>query len=233
MAKSLYLIGATGTVGRGVARIMINSGWNVLAIARNTDRLAALKSELPGLITIAGTVDDERAACSLATYAADALPNPDVIVTAINLPTQSEQLSAMSAARLMDVFSGNVVSHHNAIRAFLPVLGTGGRYIGIGGGMADLIFEGMGAISMGQAALRNAYRFYARENEGSGRFIEELMIYSQIVDPAEEATADPRRIRADEVGVHIKAMLDQPSDFPGPIHVLKSRKQIGMPPLEK
>jgi hypothetical protein len=55
------------------------------------------------------------------------------------------------------------------------------------------------------------------------------MLYSHIVDPADDATADPRGIRADEVGTHVLAILERPAEFTGPILTLKSRKQVGLP----
>ena len=230
MAGRLYVIGSTGTVGSGIARAANAAGWSVLAMGRNVGRLSALKSHIPGIQTLAGSVAEEESAVHLANEASSALPNPDAVIVAVNLPVRPERLTDMSSDRLIEVFSGNVVSHHNAIRAFLPLLRSDGLFLGIGGGMADLIFDGMGAVSMGQGALRNAYKFYSRENGADGPAIRELMIYSMVVAQEDDATADPRQIRADEIGRHVMAMLDSPQAFGGPIHSLKSRKQVGQPP---
>jgi hypothetical protein len=54
------------------------------------------------------------------------------------------------------------------------------------------------------------------------------MLFSHIVDPVDEKVANPRDIRADEVGAHVLAILESPELFAGPILTLKSRKQIGL-----
>lgn len=95
--------------------------------------------------------------------------------------------------------------------------------------MADFTFPGVGPVSLSQAAQRNMFRFFAMEVQEQDISVVELMLFSHIVDPADEDGANPREIRADEVGIHIRAILDRPEDFPGPILALKSRKQIGQP----
>lgn len=227
---SAAIIGATGVVGRGIARALHRAGWQVTAIGRDAGRLAAVASELGGQArTIVGTVADDAAAMRTAAQAAEQCGTFDAVITAINRPVSSQPALAMSGEILIDFFRENVVTHHCAAKAFLPLLADGGRYVGIGGGMADFTVPGLVGVSVCQAAQRNLFRFLAQETEERGPSVVELMLYSHIVDPADDATADPRGIRADEVGTHVLAILERPAEFTGPILTLKSRKQVGVP----
>jgi len=227
--RKAAIIGATGVVGRGIARILSREGWAITLIGRDEAKLAAVSSEVGGQATVVvGSVADDEAA--LRTAAASKASGPfDAIITTINRPLSfSQPALEMSAETLVDFFRENVASHFSAAKAFLSLLAPGGRYIGIGGGMADLTVPGLVGVSVCQAAQRNLFRFLALEGGEKGISVVELMLYSHIVDPADEATADARGIRADEVGAHVLAVIERPDEFAGPILTLKSRKQVGM-----
>jgi len=225
------IIGATGLVGRGIVGALCGAGWRVIAAARDGAKLSALSAEFDQVATVVGSVADDRSAGHLAEEVRQLAGAPDAVIATVNLPIVEERLSDMPSERLVEVLGGNVVTHFCAAKAFLPILAPAGRYIGIGGGMADFMAPGMGSVSMSQAAQRNMFRFLADENPG--RSIVELMLLSYIVDPADEATADPRHIRTDEVGAHVRAVLERPEEFAGPILALKSRGQVGQPERAK
>lgn len=225
------VIGATGTVGQGIARALHGAGWQVVAVGRDPGRLSRLAAGFPGgIATIAGSVADDAAAAAAAAEVARIVPKLEAVITSVNLPPVPRCLLDMPGEALAELLGGNVVSHFSAAKAFLPLLSRDGRYVGIGGGMADFIVDGMGGVSVCQAAQRNLFRFLARESAAAGGpAVAELMLYSHIVGPEEDATAEPANIRADEVGAHVLAILERPEEFPGPILTLKSRKQIGQP----
>jgi len=212
-----------------MARALLAEGWNVIGIGRDPASLAKAAAAIPGLRTLAGSVANDTDAARLAADLGARAPRLDAIVVSVNRPAESVSLMETGADKLLSVFADNIVTHHCAIRALLPLLAPGGRYIGIGGGTADLTLPGTGPVSACQAAQRNLYRFYALENPRDDVSIADLMLYSHIVDPADEDGADPRLVRADEVGTHLLAVLDRPADFAGPILTLKSRKQVGQP----
>lgn len=230
-SRRILILGGTGTVGWGIARQMTAAGWAVTAVARDAGRLAVLSEAIPGVATQVGSVSTDEEARALADALTDHGPF-DAVVAAFNLPPFTLALLDCPADRLLEVLQGNLVSHLSAARAFLPLLVPGGRYIGIGGGMADFTVPGLGAVSICQAGQRNMFRFLALEAEAHGVSVVELMLYSQIVDPADEAAASPRDIRADEVGHHVRAVIERPEEFAGPILALKSRKQVGLPQRE-
>jgi NAD(P)-dependent dehydrogenase (short-subunit alcohol dehydrogenase family) len=228
-SKTAVIVGATGTVGRGIVRTLSQAGWSVVAVARDERKLASLAQSVPGLITITGSVENDATAEALAAKVTAATPHIDAVVTALNMPLFTTRLLDCPSEKLIEVFQGNLITHLCAARALIPLITPGGRYVGIGGGMADFTFEGVGPVSMCQAAQRNMFRFFAMETQAQDISVVELMLFSHIVDPADEETANPREIRADEVGEHVRVVLEQPDDFPGPILALKSRKQIGKP----
>lgn len=227
--RRIVIVGAGGTVGRGIARQMAAAGWHVTGVGRDADRLAQLGQNVSNFTPSVGSVANDADAAALAANLTASGGPFDAIVTSVNLPLAPVALLDCSAENLLEVLQGNLVTHLCAARALLSLLASGGRYIGIGGGMADFTFPGMGPVSICQAAQRNMFRFLAMEGEERGVSVAELMLYSQIVDPADEETAGPRDIRADEVGEHVRAVLERPEEFAGPILALKSRKQVGQP----
>jgi len=227
--RTAAVIGANGLVGRAVARELAAAGWNVVAVARDEARLGRLAEANPGITPLGGSVDGDAAAADVAARVRAIAPSLDAVVTSVNLPPADERLLDCSAERLLEVLRGNIVTHHSAVRAFLPLLAPGGRYVGIGGGMADYTFAGFGPVSVCQAAQRNMFRFYAMEAGGDPAPIVELMVNSHIVDSDDEGEANARDVRSGEVGAHVRAVIEQPDLFPGPILVLKSRRQIGQP----
>lgn len=228
-ARTAVILGATGTVGQGITKKLLHAGWRVIAVARDTARLDALCQEHPAIEIVQGSVESETAATELAARVQKVASRIEAVVASMNLPHSNIRLLDASTGQLEEILKGNLVVHHSAARAFLPLLAPGGRYVGIGGGMADFTFPGMGPVSICQAAQRNLYRFFAMETEHDDLSVVELILVSMIVDPAHDATADPKQIRADEVGTHVRAVLEQPEQFPGPILMLRSRSQVGQP----
>jgi NAD(P)-dependent dehydrogenase (short-subunit alcohol dehydrogenase family) len=211
---------------------MAAAGWQVTVVARNRDRLVELTQSVPQIATVVGSVNSDADAAVLADTLRQSAAPFDAIVASFNLPLATTPLLDCSANHLAEVLHGNLVTHLIAARAMLPLLRPDGRYVGIGGGMADFTFPGVGPVSICQAGQRNMFRFLAMEAAERGLSVVELMLFSHIVDPMEEESASPRDIRADEVGEHVRAVLERPEEFTGPILSLKSRKQVGMPERE-
>lgn len=228
-ARNVLIVGATGIVGRGIARAMTEAGWSVTGVGRDADRLEALTAEVGGVTARTGSIASDADAAALAASLREGATPFDAIVVSVNLPTSAVPLLDCSSDELLAVLQGNLVTHLCAARALFPLLRLGGRYVGIGGGMADFTLPGMGPISICQAAQRNMFRFLAVEGAERDISVVELMLYSHIVDPTDDAEADPRAIRANEVGAHVLAVIERPGEFAGSILALKSRKQVGYP----
>lgn len=60
MAKTIAVTGATGVQGGSVARKMLDEGWHVRALTRNTTSDAAKKLAEQGAEVVQANFDDEK-----------------------------------------------------------------------------------------------------------------------------------------------------------------------------
>lgn len=232
MYENVVIVGATGVVGRGVAEALIDSGHRVVGIARTGQNLThmAQKFALTGRFTsVVGDVSSEQGAARLA----EALRplKPDAIIDAINAPVEPRSVFDICGAAVETALRENLGAHLAAAKHLIPALRAQGLYLGLGGGMADLVIPCHAADSMVQAALRALFNYLEREKP-AGVLVRELLLYSMILPGREASPSEPHRITAYEVGRHIAAILAQPAVFAGPILALKSRKQVGLGPGE-
>ena len=235
----LLVIGASGDVGQGIVAAALASGRTVIASARNPQRLAKLTAAHPtGLHVLAGDVATLEGATALwqaanaQSLAASGQPVSEVVVS-VNAPSSTTPLADCDAQLLADLFAANVLTHFNAAKAIIPVLPATGKFIGIGGGMADLIFPGMVPVAVAQAALRNLYRGFAKEYRAkppqNGPLIRELMVASMVNGESKRGVAQDSWVTDLDIGQHLLALLDNPDGFDAPVTVLRSREQVGKP----
>jgi NAD(P)-dependent dehydrogenase (short-subunit alcohol dehydrogenase family) len=231
MTGNAVVIGATGDVGRGIAKALLADGYQVIAVGRTQGKLDALRSDFPAdakMQAVVGSVADEETGKAAAERVL-AFGVPQVVVTTVNGDTTPKPVFDLSTTEVGAALRDNVLTHYAAAKSFIPIIPTGGVYLGVGGGMADLIFPGMVALSMGQAALRNFYRFLAKDPACQNIHVRELMLYSIIAGKSNAGAVEPTWITDDEVGKHVSAILSNLDAFEGPILTVKSRKQIGLP----
>lgn len=224
--SALLIIGASGDVGQGIVDAALKSGRTVIAAARSKEKLAALpNADDENLHIITGSVASEDDALALWNEAAKIAPIGEVVIS-VNAPRDPVMLRDTNADAIADLFAGNVLTHYNAAKVILPLLPDDGKYIGIGGGMADFVFPTVVPVSMTQAAIRNLYRGLAKEYKG-GADVRELMIASMVNGPSKAGQAEESWITNLECGQHLIALLDNMDAFNAPVTVLKSRKQVG------
>jgi len=225
------VVGATGDVGTGVVAALLKGGFQVIAVGRSQDRLDDLKAFLGSprdLRSLVGSVASEDAAQAIAQKVL-AVGQPSAVVVTINGKPVAMPLPELTASDLMQTFRENVAPHLVAAKTLIPILSDGGVYLGIGGGMADLTFPGMTAISAAQAAQRSLFRYLATDPAYGNSHVRELILYSMIAGRSKTGVAQAHWISADEVGTHVTTILSDPKSFEGPILTLKSRKQVGQP----
>ena len=226
------VVGAAGDVGQGIAGALLAAGWRVIAGGRDAARLDALADRLgrpAALATVPGSVAEEDAAARFVAAVRSAAPALDAVIVSVNGPRRVAPLRALPAAELRRILAENLVTHHIAGQALLPAIAPGGTYLAIGGGMADHVVPGFGAVAACQAAQRQMLRVLAEENKAMSVRIRELIIVSMVNGESRRAVADPRWLTDAEIGRHVCAILDQPERFPGPILSLRSRRQVGEP----
>lgn len=226
--RVLMVVGAGGDVGQGVVAAALRSGRRVVACGRSAaplDRLAARHGGDP-LACVAGTIASEAEAAELWARAQAPFGAVGEVVISVNAGGPMQPLLAWDAAGLSDMLAGNLLTHFNAAKAFLPRLPKDGMFLGIGGGTADFIIANMAHFSIAQAGLRMLYRGLARECR-EGPLVRELMIVSMVNGASSRARARPEWLTDEEIGSHVCAILDSPQSFPDTVLRLESREQLG------
>lgn len=230
--KRYVVIGASGDVGRGVTVELMRSGARVIAVGRSAEKLRSLQADLAHLgplDLVAGNLSTEEGAADLRTRLDALAPRLSGVIVSINAPFQPSPLRDMPATHFLDVLQANLVSHFIAAKIFVPALPAGGRYIAIGGGMADRAVPGFGAISACQAAQRAMLKVFAREQKKEPHVhVHELMLHSMIAGATNRDAAQPNWLTDEDVGRHVLTMLEQPDAFTETVVNLRSRQQVGL-----
>ena len=142
--NDVVVLGATGNVGRAVVRELLDRQQPVMAVARNHQRLDALRADMSSSLLASVPVDmsDDRALTQLANDRAVGTP-PRAVVVALNSWAEPRPMLEWTAASLLESLHANLVSHLNAARAFLPLLlAPDGVFLSVGGGTADHLVPG-------------------------------------------------------------------------------------------
>lgn len=207
-SRRLAVIGASGDVGSGIVRSAVRRGWDVTAVGRTAARLDELLAEHgPAVRPLVGSVADDEGGAALAAE----LGAVDAVVVTVSAPFELRPILEWSPGDLGDLLEANVGAHLVAARHLLPVVRAGGDFLGIGGGMADLVIPTFVPLSIVQSAQRQLYRGLVRE---AGRQpvvrIRELLVSAMVNGPSSRERAQPDWITEDEIGEHVADLLDVP-----------------------
>jgi NAD(P)-dependent dehydrogenase (short-subunit alcohol dehydrogenase family) len=226
--KNILIIGAAGDVGQGLVAQFLGAGHRVLAVGRNAQRLEALRERFARdapLEILSGDIANETAAAALRDAAIERLGMLDAVITTITAPHRQRSLETITSDEFVELFRDNVLTHFVAAKTFVPVIETAGLYLGIGGGLADLLVPRAGHVGVCQAAQRRLFLAFAAELGARVR-VRELMIYSMVAGASNRAKARPEWLTDDEVGRYAVAMFEQPERFTEAIVKLQSREQL-------
>ena len=163
MTRHIAITGATGGIGKALARQFADAGWQVSAIGRNRavlDELAAWD----GVHAVEGDVAD-GASCSAAFDEAIAKSGPvEALVAAAAVYPKAHFLD-QDPAHLEEVLKTNVVGVANSVREVLPAMleRNFGRVVVVGS-LADMNpVPGSLAYSVSKGALHTLVRAIASE----------------------------------------------------------------------
>lgn len=159
------ILGATGTVGRGIVAAAVEAGRPVIAVARNADALAALHARHAdaGIVTLPASVASDADAAALARRLRDLRRPIAGVVAAICGDSARGRLLDQPAEFLRRRFDEDLLPHLFAARHLLPLLAETAHaqqahacsgYVLIGGPGAEQPWAGYGHRSIGAAALR-------------------------------------------------------------------------------
>lgn len=160
MKPAVLILGATGTIGGAAVKAALAAGWPVVAVARDSEALEALRTRYPKarLQTVVGSVGDDTASAALVAQLQKVTPRPFLgVVAALGTGGERGRLLDQSSEQLRRSFDEAVLPHLIAARHLLPWLADTGRncgYVMVGGPGGRNPWAGYGHRSIAAAALR-------------------------------------------------------------------------------
>ena len=161
MSKPTAVVtGASSGIGAATARRLVREGYDVVAGARRTDRLAALHDELGDALRPLPL--DVTAAESVAAFAAE-IPEATVLVNNAGGALGMDPVAEASPEDWQAMYEVNVVGVLRVTQALLPVLVASGRghVVVMGSTAGRIVYEGGGgytAAKHGAAVLAETLR---------------------------------------------------------------------------
>ncbi|QWP77781.1 SDR family oxidoreductase [Lysobacter sp. K5869] len=213
MKAPLVVLGATGGVGRGVVQAAIDSGRPVIAVARRSSELKALKAGYPDadLTVVTGSVANDAAGAKLAR-ALRKLGRPLAgVVAAVCGGAERGRLLDNPAEFLRRKLDEDLLPHLAAARHLLPLLAErdrGGTYVLIGGPGSEHPWAGYGHRSIGAAALRMLARVLHDEARQLAVRVQLLAVDTPVCTEFNQRHSCPEWPSALSVGQRAMALID-------------------------
>ncbi|MFC3551962.1 SDR family NAD(P)-dependent oxidoreductase [Lysobacter cavernae] len=210
----VVVLGATGSVGRGVVAAAVAAGRPVIAVARELGELKALRAAYgdADITVLAGSVASDAEGAKLAR-ALRKLGRPLAgVVAAVCGSTERGRLLDHPAAFLRRKLDEDLLPHLAAARHLLPLLAQadrGGSYVLIGGPGSEHPWAGYGHRSIGEAALRMLARVLHDEARTLSVRVQLLAIDSPVCTERNRAHACPQWPSALAVGQRALALIEQ------------------------
>ncbi|MBF6023196.1 SDR family NAD(P)-dependent oxidoreductase [Lysobacter niastensis] len=238
MKSPLVVLGATGSVGRGVVEAAVEAGWPVIAVARDADGLKQLQARHVGadLTVLAATVaSDEDGARLAKALRKQGRPLGGVIASVCGGMARGRLLDH-PAAYLQRRFDEDVLPHLAAARNLLPLLAEDNRgsgYLLIGGPGSEHPWAGYGHRSISAAALNMLARVLHDEARALPVRVQLLAIDSPLCTEDNRAHACPQWPSALAVGRQALSLIVKPRGKADPVvHFDPAAVDVETPPLQ-
>ncbi|MGX7678717.1 SDR family NAD(P)-dependent oxidoreductase [Jatrophihabitans sp. DSM 45814] len=185
-SRHLLLVGAGPGLGAAVARRFAQGGYRITLVARSTDGLDRLASDLADtgadINTIAADASDpeELGARLGAVYRGNGAPGVIVYNAVMGAP---DQLLTSSVAHLQTAYAVDVIGAIVVAQVAAPAMRAAGfgTILVTGGGFADIPIPALATVSLGKAALRSAATMLGADLAQDGIRVGTLTIAGQIV----------------------------------------------------
>lgn len=182
--KKIIVAGATGGIGEGVSRLLLQRGATVVALGRNKEKLKNLKVYLSNikagnLITMQADFDQDENDHSLAlrnSLKENLFSIDGAVITSGSWGNANSKLLDVSDELWKQTIQDNLTSHFRALRILVPLLKQDGALIHLSGLSADRPYPGAGVIGLTNAAKKSLVLTMAVEQRATGPRIYELII---------------------------------------------------------
>jgi len=160
--KVVIVTGASTGIGLATARLFAQKGAKVALVARSTDKLTALATELPESFVVTADMSDEAAVQVMVKQVHEHYGRIDILVNnagrGMHVPIEQANLQDYR-----NIFELNVVGVLCAMQAVIPIMRQqgGGVIINISSGLSKRIVPGVGPYASTKYAL-NALTLTAR-----------------------------------------------------------------------
>ncbi len=156
---SIVLAGATGGLGREIARRLEKAGANLVLFGRDENRIASL--DLPGPRVI-GDLADSEACRSAVNHALSAYGRLDGVINAAGVVAFGD-VEELTDAVVDELLATNLIGPLRLARAALPELAEGGFLANVSAVVAERPMPGMALYSATKAALTALDQALAKE----------------------------------------------------------------------
>ena len=221
------VLGASGTVGNGIMRELLDGGHRVIAVSRSPQKLAHIRTQYgtKNVETLVGDVSSDESGAVLRDALIAQFGTPDGVVAALSSPAVDRPIRVLGSSTdlVRQTFEANFYPHVVAAKALIPRLGPGAVYLGINGGLPDFVLPGMATLTMTQSALCSLYLAIEQEARECKVLVRLLGIFGLVATPEHPAKDTDHYISDRDVGRRVTEILLEPARFPGPILAIRAR----------
>ncbi|MEQ6028134.1 SDR family oxidoreductase [Streptomyces salinarius] len=229
--RTVLVAGATGGIGEGMTRALLQQGARVVATGRNDKRLAGLASYVEGAgpgelvtqVVDVGDADTSDVRERLTPFG----PLDGVVITIGDwgspertaiLDTTSDEWQRMIAA--------NLTSHFHALRTLTPLLAEDGALVHLSGFSAEIPYPFAALVGATNAAKKSLVRSLTAELDGAGPRVYELVVGPIRTRPRAAMGADSSRwFSAEDLGRHAGRLIaGEGPDSAAPLQYLLTRE---------
>jgi NAD(P)-dependent dehydrogenase (short-subunit alcohol dehydrogenase family) len=238
MKPAVLILDATSPIGRAIVQAALELARPVIAVASERAALADLQAAYPhaGLTVLAGGFATDADAATLARrLRALQRPLAGVVVAGACDPTRGRVLDA-PAATVLDVLERELLPHHAAARALIPLLAESdrnGTYVVLGGPGGDQPWAGYGTRSIAAAATRMLVRVLHDEARALGVRVQMLAVEKPVRTEAEGEHACAHWPTALAIAARALALVDQVPAHPAPEPIVRCALQVAAVPADR
>jgi len=160
--KTILITGGTTGIGRATAKLLSNEGAKVIITGRNPETLAAVQSELPGVIVIQSDSGSITAAQSLGDEVKKHVDRLDGVFLNAGIATITP-FESESPERFDDEFNINVRGPFFQLQSLLPLLGNPAAVVFTSSVIASLAVPAQAVYCATKAAVSSIAKTLAVE----------------------------------------------------------------------